>query len=149
LRTIAYDVASGEPISGALVFGEAVRRKESVSDGVLLVEAIQNAAADAVEAMRTAEKPVGTIVNTQSRSPLVNQGKKAGYLEGTRVVVVRGKRLIVRAHVAIAEDDTVELAFDPPTNDGRPGDRVRVIVALPADGPTTLGKLKTSSLRPQ
>lgn len=154
LRMVAYNVASGLPVNGALEKGESTTRGGNVADEVLIQDAIGQAAAIAVRTMGGQQLPTATVLNTTRNGALINQGERSGFKTGDTVILTRGNTQVGTARVGVIEPDQAEITFQRTILGVAPGDRVNAVFtapALPAIGSLIKsdGSLNRGSRRPR
>ncbi len=131
LRVVAYDVASGLPVNGSYVAGESTIRSGVADESVLVDDAIAQAAGAAVHEMQSRTLPKATVLNTLSKTALINSGARSGFKDGQQVLVFRGKEQVATAHIVDAEPDQANIAFDRVSKGVRPGDTIRAVFPIP------------------
>jgi hypothetical protein len=91
LTVRVIDIASGEPINGAVATGFSNRRPGFTGDDDTLVqEAIRNAAFEAVRIINNYTIPEATILTTRAgKEVLLNRGIRGGLQPGMEMIVVR------------------------------------------------------------
>lgn len=133
IRAVAYDVASGLPVNGALVEGESTVRSGNVTNDTLVNDAISQAAALAVRQMSTQQASVATVLNTTDRLALINQGARSGFRTGDSVIITRGAQQIGTGRIGAVEPDQAEMSPERLNGPGiSPGDKVRTVFSPPA-----------------
>ena len=102
MRTIVWDVASGEQVNGAAVLQSSGIRTGDVSDETLYDEADASASFESVAAIQKNTLPTATILNTTSKRALINQGTRTGFTSNQEVIILRGREQVARGRVAAA-----------------------------------------------
>ena len=132
MRLTAIRVASGLPVNGALVRGESTIRGGNVTNEALINDAISQASADAILTMSRQQLPTATVLNTQVRTALINQGTRSGFKTGDTVTLTRGSIQVGTARIGVVEPDQAEITYERITRGVAPGDRVDAIFTVPA-----------------
>ncbi len=131
MRAIVTDVASGLPVNGAALIGHSTDRAGNVADQTLINEAIASAANSIVNQIRSKTLPHATLLNTQEKSGLINSGSRTGFENGQNVIVLRGREQVATATVYDVEPDQASVSITRSFKGLQPGDRVRVVFAVP------------------
>lgn len=122
------DTASGLPIMGAAVHGQSSERPGDVSDDVVLNEAINYAAQQAVTAMTTQQVDVATVLTTPStRTVQLNKGSRQGLKVGMVMVVTRGREQVARIRISEVSPDLATATTITTVKGVAPGDKARVV----------------------
>lgn len=133
LTVRVIDIASGEPINGAVATGLSNRRPGYTGDDDTLVqEAIRNAAFEAVRIINNYTIPEATVLTTRAgKEVLLNRGIRGGLQPGMEMVVVRRGEEVGRIRITqVSDSDAVGEIIDF----GRgiqSEDRARAIFRLP------------------
>jgi TolB-like protein len=109
------DIASGEPINGAVATGFSNRRPGFTGDDDTLVqEAIRNAAFEAVRIISNYTIPEATILTTRAgKEVLLNRGIRGGLQPGMEMIVVRRGEEVGRIRVTqVSDSDAVGEIID-------------------------------------
>jgi hypothetical protein len=125
IRLVAYDVASGLPLNGALASGQSPVRTDAVSNTDLIAEAARQAVGDAVRTMRWNPLPLGRILATYTRSAQIDRGAREGFFTGQTTSVMRGHETVCVGTIGRVEADRTEITFARVYGSPAPGDRVR------------------------
>jgi hypothetical protein len=131
MRTVIWDVASGEQVNGAAVQQSSGVRAGEVSDETLLAEALGNSSYDSVSAIQKNTLPVATILNTVDRKALINQGSRTGFVQGQQVIILRGREQVATGAVISVEPDQAFVQVKSQTKGIQPGDKVRAVFIVP------------------
>jgi hypothetical protein len=110
LTVRVVDIASGEPINGAVATGFSNRRPGYTGDDDTLVqEAIRNAAFEAVRIINNYTIPEATILSTRAgKEVLLNRGIRGGLQPGMEMIVVRRGEAVGRIRVTqVSDSDAV------------------------------------------
>ncbi|MHB1190932.1 MAG: hypothetical protein ACYC08_08845 [Armatimonadota bacterium] len=134
------DVASGEWVNGAVASGQSYPRigYTSDKDADLVVEAINEAARNAVGTMVKYIIPEATVLGTiGTREILLNKGSQDGLQVGMPMIVIRrtnnGEEVVGRVRITTLSDTDARAQVEQSTRGVRPEDRVRAVYELPAD----------------
>jgi hypothetical protein len=133
LTVRVIDIASGEPINGAVATGLSNRRPGYTGDDDTLVqEAIRNAAFEAVRIINNYTIPEATVLTTRAgKEVLLTRGIRGGLQPGMEMIVVRRGEEVGRIRVTqVSDSDAVAEIIDF----GRgiqSEDRVRAIFRVP------------------
>ena len=109
------DIASGEPINGAVATGLSNRRPGYTGDDDTLVqEAIRNAAFEAVRIINNYTIPEATVLTTRAgKEVLLNRGIRGGLQPGMEMIVVRRGEEVGRIRVTqVSDSDAVGEIID-------------------------------------
>ncbi|OYT71802.1 MAG: hypothetical protein CFK48_03885 [Armatimonadetes bacterium CP1_7O] len=109
------DIASGEPINGAVATGYSNRRPGYTGDDDTLVqEAIRNAAFEAVRTINNYTIPEATILTTRAgKEVLLNRGIRGGLQPGMEMIVVRRGEEVGRIRITqVSDSDAVGEIID-------------------------------------
>lgn len=142
------DIASGEPINGAVATGFSNRRPGFTGDDDTLVqEAIRNAAFEAVRTIQNYTIPEATILTTRAgKEVLLNRGIRGGLQPGMEMIVVRRGEEVGRIRITqVSDSDAVGEIIDF----GRgiqSEDRARAIFRVPTVE-VRAGKVRTETPR--
>ncbi|MFN7018047.1 MAG: hypothetical protein ACK4RG_02080, partial [Fimbriimonadales bacterium] len=148
LTVRVIDIASGEPINGAVAAGYSNRRPGYAGDDDTLVqEAIRNAAFEAVRTIQNYTIPEATILTTRAgKEVLLNRGIRGGLQPGMEMIVVRRGEEVGRIRVTqVSDSDAVGEIIDF----GRgiqSEDRARAIFRVPTVE-VRAGKVRTETPR--
>ncbi len=148
LTVRVIDIASGEPINGAVATGYSNRRPGYTGDDDTLVqEAIRNAAFEAVRTIQNYTIPEATILTTRAgKEVLLNRGIRGGLQPGMEMIVVRRGEEVGRIRVTqVSDSDAVGEIIDF----GRgiqSEDRARAIYRVPTVQ-VRAGKVRTEPSR--
>jgi hypothetical protein len=115
LTVRVIDIASGEPINGAVATGFSNRRPGFTGDDDTLVqEAIRNAAFEAVRIINNYTIPEATILTTRAgREVLLTRGIRGGLQPGMEMIVVRRGEEVGRIRVTqVSDSDAVGEIID-------------------------------------
>jgi hypothetical protein len=115
LTVRVVDIASGEPINGAVATGFSNRRPGYTGDDDTLVqEAIRNAAFEAVRIINNYTIPEATILSTRAgKEVLLNRGIRGGLQPGMEMIVVRRGEAVGRIRVTqVSDSDAVGEIID-------------------------------------
>lgn len=135
------DVASGVWMNGAIATGSSNPRigYTADKDTDLIIEAINNAARQAVESMVQYIIPEATIIGTfGSTEVLLNKGAQDGIQTGMEFIVLRrgetGQDEVVgRIKITTTSDTDAKASILSSTRGLKPEDRVRAVFDLPKD----------------
>jgi hypothetical protein len=135
------DVASGVWMNGAIATGASNPRigYTADKDTDLIIEAINNAARQAVDSMVQYIIPEATIIGTfGAEEVLLNKGAQDGVQNGMEFIVLRrgetGQDEVVgRIRIVNASDTDAKAAVVSSTRGLKPEDRVRAVFDLPKD----------------
>jgi len=109
------DVASGEPINGAVATGLSNRRPGYTGDDDTLVqEAVRNAAFEAVRIINNYTIPEATVLTTRAgKEVLLNRGIRGGLQPGMEMIVIRRGEEVGRIRVTqVSDSDAVAEIID-------------------------------------
>ena len=109
------DIASGEPINGAVATGLSNRRPGYTGDDDTLVqEAIRNAAFEAVRIINNYTIPEATVLTTRAgKEVLLTRGIRGGLQPGMEMIVVRRGEEVGRIRVTqVSDSDAVAEIID-------------------------------------
>lgn len=109
------DIASGEPINGAVATGLSNRRPGYTGDDDTLVqEALRNAAFEAVRIINNYTIPEATILTTRAgKEVLLTRGIRGGLQPGMEMIVVRRGEEVGRIRVTqVSDSDAVAEIID-------------------------------------
>lgn len=109
------DIASGEPINGAVATGYSNRRPGySGDDDTLVQEAIRNAAFEAIRTINNYTIPEATILTTRAgKEVLLNRGIRGGLQPGMEMIVVRRGEEVGRIRITqVSDSDAVGEIID-------------------------------------
>ncbi|MBE9566044.1 MAG: hypothetical protein IMF16_04770, partial [Proteobacteria bacterium] len=125
-----FDRVARADVNGALVAGRSPGSVES-SDDTLLAKALEQAAFQAVEQMRSRPTITAMVLWTRGDVAFLNVGDRGGLQAGIELVVIRsGERI---GMVEVTESDPLgsycQVTQGPPL---RPGDNLRAIYRLPS-----------------
>lgn len=147
------DVASGEIVNGAVASGISQPRiGYTADDDKMLVEAIKDAARNAVESMVSYIIPEATVLNSVgTREVLLNKGAQEGIEAGMEMIVLRrmdgGKEEVVgRIKITkVSDSDSMGMILKAPRG-VKPEDRVRAVYKMPdySDNDRVAAPRKTS-----
>ncbi len=142
------DIASGEPINGAVATGFSNRRPGFTGDDDTLVqEAIRNAAFEAIRIINNYTIPEATILTTRAgKEVLLNRGIRGGLQPGMDMIVVRRGEEVGRIRITQVSDSD---AVGEITDFGRgiqSEDRARAIFRVPTVE-VRAGKVRTETPR--
>ncbi|MCS7208400.1 MAG: CsgG/HfaB family protein [Fimbriimonadales bacterium] len=115
LTVRVIDIASGEPINGAVATGFSNRRPGYTGDDDTLVqEAIRNAAFEAVRIIRNYTIPEATVLTTRAgKEVLLNRGIRGGLQPGMEMIVVRRGEEVGRIRVTqVSDSDAIGEIID-------------------------------------
>ena len=150
------DVASGVWMNGAIATGTSNPRigYTADKDTDLIIEAINNAARQAVETMVQYIIPEATIIGTfGSDQVLLNKGAQDGIQNGMELIVLRRNDagvddVVGRIKIVDASDTDARASIMSSTRGLKPEDRVRAVFELPKDtGKTSTAARVTSQKR--
>lgn len=132
LAVRVVDTASGETINGSVKTGRSNPRPGySGDEDTLVVEAVKNAAFDAIRTILTYTIPEATILNTRgAREVVLNRGLRGGIKLGMEMIVIRRGEEVGRIRIKeVSDHDAVAdvLAY---TRGIQPEDRARAIFTL-------------------
>lgn len=125
------DVASGIYVNGSSVIAHSTYRPLDTPDNVLLLDAMQTAAAELVRNVTSKELPFGTILNTYEGVAFVNRGTRSGFKPGQELIVLRGREQVATAIVSEVEPDSSKIKILTSSKGVQPGDKVRAIFTEP------------------
>lgn len=131
MRIVVIDVASGLPVNGSALKAVSAVRTGDVSEETLLNEALAAGAFNAVRDIESRTLPTGTVLNTLNRQALINQGSRTGFQVNQEVIVTRGREQVATARVTDVEPDSATITVVRQIKGIQPGDRVRVVFAVP------------------
>ncbi|MCS7300508.1 MAG: CsgG/HfaB family protein, partial [Fimbriimonadales bacterium] len=109
------DIASGEPINGAVATGFSNRRPGYAGDDDTLVqEAIRNAAFEAIRIINNYTIPEATVLTTRAgKEVLLNRGIRGGLQPGMEMIVIRRGEEVGRIRVTqVSDSDAVAEIID-------------------------------------
>jgi hypothetical protein len=115
LTVRVIDIASGEPINGAVATGLSNRRPGYAGDDDTLVqEAIRNAAFEAVRIINNYTIPEATVLTTRAgKEVLLTRGIRGGLQPGMEMIVVRRGEEVGRIRVTqVSDSDAVAEIID-------------------------------------
>jgi hypothetical protein len=115
LTVRVIDIASGEPINGAVATGLSNRRPGYTGDDDTLVqEAIRNAAFEAVRIINNYTIPEATVLTTRAgKEVLLTRGIRGGLQPGMEMIVVRRGEEVGRIRVTqVSDSDAVAEIID-------------------------------------
>lgn len=135
MRVVCYDVASGLPVNGAAIAASSIVQGSEVADEVLIKDAIAQAAGLAAGQISQQTLPLGTVLNTQTEEALINSGSRAGFKQGMRVIISRGRQQVGQALVTEVLPDKSTLKITRSDLGIQPGDKVRAIFEVPEVAP--------------
>lgn len=146
------DVASGVWANGAIAVGASNPRIGYTADKEtdLIIEAINNAARQAVESMVEYIIPEATIIGTfGSDEVLLNKGAQDGMQPGMEMIVLRrgetgADEVVGRLRISKTSDTDAHASVIKSTRGLKPEDRVRAVFELPKD----TGEGSSTSQRP-
>ncbi len=135
------DVASGVWMNGAIATGTSNPRigYTADKDTDLIIEAINNAARQAVETMVQYIIPEATIIGTFGATEvLLNKGAQDGIQNGMEFIVLRRgetglDEVVGRIRISTASDTDAKASIISSTRGLKPEDRVRAVFDLPKD----------------
>ncbi len=110
LTVKVIDVASGEPVNGAVVTGSSNPRPGySGDDDTLVLEAVRNAAFEAVRTIQTYTIPEATVLTTRAgKEVLLNRGIRGGLKPGMEMIVIRNGEEVGRIRITeVSDSDAV------------------------------------------
>jgi len=131
LSVVVYDVASGVPINGSVQGGRSTIRPNDVADELLITDAINQAASQAIRDIQTRNLPTATVLNTLTNSALLNKGTRSGFTVGQEVIVLRGREQVATGRISDVEPDNSTLHIEKSSKGIQPGDKVRAIWSPP------------------
>ncbi|MCW5933853.1 MAG: hypothetical protein KIT45_06040 [Fimbriimonadia bacterium] len=151
LSVRVVDSASGEPVSGAAATGKSNPRPGySGDDDTLVIEAVKNAAFEAVRTINVYSIPEATVLNTRAaREVVLNRGLRGGIKEGMEMIVIRRGEQVGRIRVTDVGDNDASGIIIEQTRGIQPEDRVRAVYAVPDVKVTGGGKIVTSTPKPK
>jgi hypothetical protein len=149
MRVVCYDVASGLPVNGAAIAASSIVQGSEVADEVLIKDAIAQAAGLAAGQIAQQSLPLGTVLNTQTSEALINSGSRAGFKQGMKIIISRGRQQVGEGFVTevLPDKSTVKI-----TRSGlgiQPGDKVRAIFDVPALAPAITASGDAIVVRPK
>lgn len=141
ISTRMLDVASGVWMNGAVAIGTSNPRigYTADKDTDLIIEAINNAARQAVESMVQYIIPEATIIGTfGAEQVLLNKGSQDGVQNGMEMIVLRRNDagmddVVGRIRIVNASDTDARASIITSTLGLKPQDRVRAVFELPKD----------------
>jgi hypothetical protein len=104
------DIASGEPVNGAVATGFSNPRPGySGDDDTLVLEAIRNAAFEAVRTIQNYTIPEATVLTTRAgKEVLLNRGIRGGLRSGMEMIVIRRGEEVGRIRITeVSDSDAV------------------------------------------
>ncbi len=110
LTVKVIDVASGEPVNGAVVTGSSNPRPGySGDDDTLVLEAVRNAAFEAVRTILNYTIPEATVLTTRAgKEVLLNRGIRGGLKPGMEMIVIRNNEEVGRIRITeVSDSDAV------------------------------------------
>ncbi|MCS7273416.1 MAG: CsgG/HfaB family protein [Fimbriimonadales bacterium] len=151
LTVRVIDVASGEPVNGAVATGYSNRRPGySGDDDTLVQEAVRNAAFEAVRTINNYTIPEATVLTTRAgKEVLLNRGIRGGLQPGMEMIVIRRGEEVGRIRVVqVSDSDAIAEIIDF----GRgiqSEDRARAIFRVPTVRVKPSGRVVTERPRPR
>ena len=140
------DVASGELINGAIAVGKSHSRVGYGDEDQLLIEAIQDAARNAVDMMVRYILPEATVLNPiGANEVLLNKGSQEGIEPGMEMIVLRRSEtgedeVVGRIKITkVTDTDAVATVIRAPKG-VKPEDRARAIFQMPTIKEGVLGE---------
>ena len=135
------DVASGVWMNGAIATGASNPRigYTADKDTDLIIEAINNAARQAVDSMVQYIIPEATIIGTfGAEAVLLNKGAQDGIQNGMEFIVLRRSEtgqdeVVGRIRITDASDTDAKASIISSTRGLKPEDRIRAVFDLPKD----------------
>lgn len=131
LRIEVRDVASGLTVNGAALQASSGVRTGDVSDETLLTEAFAAGASTGVREIMGRTLPEATVLNTLREEALINKGTRSGFMTGQTVIIIRARTQVAQAVVRNVDPDSGFIAVTRQIKGVQPGDKVRVIFAVP------------------
>ena len=134
LTVKVIDIASGEPINGAAVTGFSNPRPGySGDEDTLVLEAIRNAAFEAVRTILNYTIPEATVMTTRAgKEVLLTRGIRGGLKPGMEMVVIRGGEAVGRIRVTeVSDSDAVGVIIES-WRGIQPEDKARAVFEVPA-----------------
>jgi hypothetical protein len=131
IQVTVEDVASGLAVNGAAVITTSSVRATNTDQDTLVNEALDQAAAQAVQKIQSQILPEATVLNTRNTEGLINRGARDGFLDGQIVIITRGREQVATAKVFDTEPDSASIKILKQTKGIQPGDRVRVVFDVP------------------
>jgi len=127
------DIASGEPINGAVATGFSNRRPGYTGDDdTLVAEAVRNAAFEAVRTIQNFTIPEATVLTTRAgKEVLLNRGIRGGLKPGMEMVVVRRGEEVGRIRITSVSDSDAVGEILAVTRGIQSEDRARAIFQVP------------------
>ena len=115
LTVKVIDIASGEPINGAVVTGFSNPRPGySGDEDTLVLEAIRNAAFEAVRTILNYTIPEATVLTTRAgKEVLLNRGIRGGLKPGMEMIVIRNGEAVGRIRITeVSDSDAVGVIIE-------------------------------------
>ncbi|GBC92755.1 hypothetical protein HRbin15_01232 [bacterium HR15] len=115
LTVKVIDIASGEPVNGAVVTGFSNPRPGySGDDDTLVLEAIRNAAFEAVRTIQNYTIPEATVLTTRAgKEVLLNRGIRGGLKPGMEMIVIRRGEEVGRIRITeVSDSDAVGVILE-------------------------------------
>lgn len=144
LTVRVIDMASGEPINGAVATGRSnVRPGYTGDDDTLVLEAIRNAAFEAVRSVMNYTIPEATIMTTRAgKEVLLTRGIRGGLKPGMVMVVIRRGEEVGRIRVTQVSDSDAVGEIIAVTKGIQSEDKARAIFEVPTVKVSKTGKVK-------
>ncbi len=133
LTVKVIDIASGEPINGAVVTGFSNPRPGySGDEDTLVLEAIRNAAFEAVRTILNYTIPEATVMTTRAgKEVLLTRGIRGGLKSGMEMIVIRGGEAVGRIRVTeVSDSDAVGVIIESQRGI-QPEDKARAVFEVP------------------
>lgn len=133
LSVRVIDIASGEPVNGAVATGRSNPRPGYAGDDdTLIQEAVRNAAFEAVRIIQTATIPEATVLTTRGgREVILNRGIRGGLKAGMEMVVIRRGEEVGRIRVTQVSDSDAIAEIIAVTKGIQSEDKARAIFEVP------------------
>ncbi len=133
LSVRVIDIASGEPVNGAVATGRSNPRPGYAGDDdTLIQEAIRNAAFEAVRIIQTATIPEATVLTTRGgKEVILNRGIRGGLKVGMEMVVIRRGEEVGRIRVTQVSDSDAVAEIIAVTKGIQSEDKARAIFEVP------------------
>ncbi len=137
------DIASGEPINGAVATGRSNPRPGYAGDDdTLALEAIRNAAYEAVRTVLNTVIPEATVLTTRGGTEvLLNRGVRGGLKPGMVMVVIRRGEEVGRIRVTQVSDSDAVGQIISTTKGIQSEDKARAIFEVPTVKVSKTGKV--------
>ncbi|MCS7065553.1 MAG: CsgG/HfaB family protein, partial [Fimbriimonadales bacterium] len=115
LSVRVIDIASGEPVNGAVATGFSNPRPGYAGDDdTLVLEAIRNAAFEAVRTIQNYTIPEATVLTTRAgKEVLLNRGIRGGLRPGMEMIVIRRGEEVGRIRITeVSDSDAVGVIIE-------------------------------------